>query len=102
MGHADDLFGARSFVPWGFAMTAAAAAAVIGPMMFTAWPVFRVTHAAYVVAGVLPVSYMGFLERARAGGILRIDGMVHRFRHDLLRQSLLNDLESPEQLPPAW
>jgi hypothetical protein len=70
MGHADDLFGARSFVPWGFAMTAAAAAAVIGPMMFTAWPVFRVTHAAYVVAGVLPVSYMGFLERARAGGIL--------------------------------
>ncbi|MFF4021173.1 hypothetical protein [Streptomyces sp. NPDC001843] len=91
-------FGARSLVPWGFALTAAGAGAVLGPMMFTAWPVFRATHAAYVVAGLLPVSYTAFLDRARAGGILRIDGMVHRFRHTLLRQSLLNDLGTPEQL----
>ncbi len=91
-------FGARSLVPWGFALTAAGAGAVLGPMMFTSWPVFRVTHAACVVAGILPVSYMAFLDRARAGGILRIDGMVHRFRHELLRQSLLNDVDTPEQL----
>lgn len=91
-------FGAQSFVPWGFAVAAAGTGAVLGPMMFTVWPVFRITHAAYVVAGILPASYAAFLDRARVGGIIRIDGMVYRFRHKLLRQSLLNDLEAPELL----
>ncbi|WP_030194691.1 hypothetical protein [Streptomyces sp. NRRL S-87] len=80
---------AREVAPPAFVLSAVAAGAVSGPPLFTAWPVFRATHLVFALQGDLPVRYSAFLDSARSGGILREDGVIHRFRHELLRQALL-------------
>ncbi|MFE9016416.1 hypothetical protein [Streptomyces cyaneofuscatus] len=77
------------FAPVAFLTAAALAGAVVGPPLFTAWPVFHATHLVLAVRGHLPARYSAFLDGARSGGILREDGVTYRFRHELLRQSLL-------------
>ncbi len=72
-----------------FALAAAITGAITGPPMFTAWPVFRVTHLYFCLRGHLPARHNTFLEVAHSGGILRTEGLTYQFRHVLMRASLL-------------
>ncbi|MFI7233848.1 hypothetical protein [Streptomyces cyaneofuscatus] len=84
------------FPPVAFLTAALQAGAVSGPPLFTAWPVFRATHLVFVAKGHLPARCSAFLDGARDRGILREDGVTYRFRHELLRRSLLVPTDTTE------
>ncbi|HET9383411.1 MAG TPA: hypothetical protein VFP69_21610 [Streptomyces sp.] len=74
--------------PGVFLAVAAASVAVIGPCMFTAWPVFRAAHVWYVLCDRLPLRFGEFMTTAQAAGVLREEGVRYHFRHALLRAAL--------------
>jgi hypothetical protein len=72
----------------------AAATALIsvvpGSFVQTAWPRYRIAHLWLALLGLVPLPFMTFLEEAHGVGILRQTGLSYEFRHDLLRESLIN------------
>ncbi|MFF2324848.1 MULTISPECIES: hypothetical protein [unclassified Streptomyces] len=81
--------------PSAFLVTVATAAAVAGPGLFTAWPVFRAAHAWYLVRDQLPLRFSDFMTTAQAAGVLREEGITYHFRHALLRAALRTGSRGP-------
>ncbi|MEU5364695.1 hypothetical protein ABZ354_14605 [Streptomyces sp. NPDC005925] len=81
--------------PGVFLAVAVASAAVVGPGLFTAWPVFRAAHAWYVLRDRLPLRFGEFMTTAQAAGVLREEGVRYHFRHALLRAALRRENRAP-------
>jgi hypothetical protein len=71
-------------------LTTGAACLITYSLVFPAWARYRVAHAVLAIFGILPWTFMQFLEDAHHFGVLRQTGLSYQFRHELLRKSLVN------------